>query len=51
MWTNFKKHFLKAQDQMQMQQTTQQTGYYGKLLDSHIKQQCLQIEEATKLQC
>ena len=50
-WPNFKRHFLEAQDQMRLQQTTQQTGYYGKLLDSHIQQQCLQIEEATKLQC
>ena len=26
-WINFKKHFLDAQEQVRMQQTTQQTGY------------------------
>ena len=50
-WVNFKKHFLDAQEQVRMQQTTQQTGYYGNALDQHLQQQCLQIEEATRLQC
>ena len=50
-WQNFKTHFLAAQEQMRMQQSAQQTGYYGTILDNHIHQQCLQIEEATRLQC
>ena len=50
-WLNFKQHFLAAQEQMRMQQTTKQTGYYGRTLDEHLQQQCLQIEEATRLQC
>ncbi len=50
-WNTFKQHFLEAQEQMRLQQTTQQSGYYGKLLDEHITQQCLQLEEATRLQC
>ena len=34
-----------------MQQTTKQTGYYGRALDEHLQQQCMHIEEATRLQC
>ena len=48
-WPNFKQHFLAAQEQLRMQQTTKQTGYYGQALDEHLQQQCLQIEEATRL--
>ena len=46
-WDNFKTHILAAQDQLRLQQTAQQKGYYGRFFDKHIEEQCLKIEQAT----
>ena len=46
-WDNFKAHFLQAQDQLRLQQTAKQTGYFGTILDKHLSAQCIRIIEAT----
>ena len=46
-WDNFKAHFLQAQDQLRLQQTAKQTGYFGSILDKHLSAQCIKIDEAT----
>ena len=45
-WTNFKKHFLAAQEQFRLQQTAQHSGYLGYLLDQQINEKCIPILEA-----
>ena len=45
-WDNFKIHFLAAQEQFRIQQTTQHSGYFGYLLDQQINNKCMPILDA-----
>ena len=45
-WTNFKTHFLDAQEQFRLQQTAKHSGYLGYLLDQQLNEKCMPILEA-----